>query len=140
MICPCDTHFCFLCSAYLDAQNPYVHFNTRGTDCYQRLWEGEEGDLEHAREIAAQQADQPEPAAQDGGQQEERRIPPPDDGDELLIVFEEDTDSEAEFEVPLEEVPAVRAGRGRAARGGRAARRQAGRGGGRGGRGRAGGD
>ncbi|KAA8913137.1 RWD domain-containing protein [Sphaerosporella brunnea] len=47
MICACDTHFCFLCSAYLAAENPYVHFNTRGTECFQRLWEGEEGDLEN---------------------------------------------------------------------------------------------
>ncbi|KAI5791515.1 RWD domain-containing protein [Pyronema domesticum] len=53
MICACTTHFCFLCSAYLDASNPYTHFNTRGTECYQRLWEGEEGDEENIRRIRA---------------------------------------------------------------------------------------
>ena len=40
----CNTHFCYLCGAWLDGQMPYVHFNTRGTDCYQRLFELEEGD------------------------------------------------------------------------------------------------
>ncbi|KAK4506083.1 hypothetical protein PRZ48_004048 [Zasmidium cellare] len=40
----CLTHFCYLCGAYLDGQNPYVHFNTAGTTCYQRLWDFEEGD------------------------------------------------------------------------------------------------
>ncbi|KAI5803157.1 RWD domain-containing protein [Geopyxis carbonaria] len=44
MVCTCGTHFCFLCSAFLVAANPYAHFNTRGGECYQRLWEGEEGD------------------------------------------------------------------------------------------------
>ncbi|KAF2161090.1 hypothetical protein M409DRAFT_28421 [Zasmidium cellare ATCC 36951] len=40
----CSTHFCYLCGFYLDPQNPYLHFNTAGTTCYQRLWELEEGD------------------------------------------------------------------------------------------------
>ena len=40
----CQTHFCYLCGAWLDAGNPYLHFNTRGSTCYQRLWELEEGD------------------------------------------------------------------------------------------------
>ncbi|KAI5820070.1 RWD domain-containing protein [Pyronema omphalodes] len=53
MICTCATHFCFLCSAYLDASNPYSHFNTRGSECYQRLWEGEEGDEENIRRLRA---------------------------------------------------------------------------------------
>jgi len=40
----CQTHFCYLCGAWLEAGNPYQHFNTRGSTCYQRLWELEEGD------------------------------------------------------------------------------------------------
>lgn len=45
MICyTCGTHFCYLCSAWLDKQNPYRHFNTRSEGCYMRLWELEEGD------------------------------------------------------------------------------------------------
>ncbi len=40
----CNTHFCYLCGAWLDASNPYQHFNKPGTGCYQRLWELEEGD------------------------------------------------------------------------------------------------
>ena len=40
----CNTHFCYLCGAWLDGQNPYQHFNKAGTECYQRLWELEEGD------------------------------------------------------------------------------------------------
>jgi E3 ubiquitin-protein ligase RNF14 len=47
MICfRCKTHFCYLCSAWLSADNPYSHFNTEGTPCHMRLWELEEGDGE----------------------------------------------------------------------------------------------
>ncbi|KAI1130943.1 RWD-domain-containing protein [Nemania abortiva] len=45
----CHTHFCYLCSAWLDPSNPYKHFNTQPTkdapsSCYMRLWELEGGD------------------------------------------------------------------------------------------------
>ncbi|KAI9690092.1 MAG: translation termination inhibitor protein itt1 [Bogoriella megaspora] len=40
----CGTHFCYLCSSWLDGQNPYSHFNQQGKGCYMRLWELEEGD------------------------------------------------------------------------------------------------
>ncbi|KAI0194609.1 RWD-domain-containing protein [Astrocystis sublimbata] len=44
----CQTHFCYLCSAWLDPSNPYKHFNTQPggavTSCYMRLWELEGGD------------------------------------------------------------------------------------------------
>ncbi|KAK5137084.1 hypothetical protein LTR08_001093 [Meristemomyces frigidus] len=40
----CNSHFCYLCGAWLDAGNPYQHFNKEGTGCFQRLWELEEGD------------------------------------------------------------------------------------------------
>ncbi|KAG7008090.1 hypothetical protein G7Y79_00007g022150 [Physcia stellaris] len=40
----CEAHFCYLCSAWLDPANPYLHFNTAKTPCYSRLWELEAGD------------------------------------------------------------------------------------------------
>ncbi|KAL2157631.1 hypothetical protein VTH06DRAFT_6010 [Thermothelomyces fergusii] len=45
----CGTHFCYLCSARLDPENPYRHFNTppsadKSQPCYMRLWELGEGD------------------------------------------------------------------------------------------------
>ncbi|MCJ1406479.1 translation termination inhibitor protein itt1 [Ptychographa xylographoides] len=45
MICfKCNSHFCYLCSAWLAEDNPYKHFNTLWTPCYMKLWELEEGD------------------------------------------------------------------------------------------------
>ncbi|KAL7931160.1 RWD domain-containing protein [Trichoderma chlorosporum] len=49
MICSrCDTHFCYLCSCWLDPGNPYRHYNQQQdgkvTSCYMRLWELEGGD------------------------------------------------------------------------------------------------
>ncbi|TDZ74103.1 E3 ubiquitin-protein ligase itt1 [Colletotrichum trifolii] len=49
MICfRCASHFCYLCSAWLDPRNPYAHFNQQPdgkiTSCYMRLWELEGGD------------------------------------------------------------------------------------------------
>lgn len=45
MICfSCGTHFCYLCSSWLDEGNPYRHFNTLNYDCYNRLWDMEGGD------------------------------------------------------------------------------------------------
>ncbi|KAI1867956.1 uncharacterized protein JN550_006763 [Neoarthrinium moseri] len=44
----CQTHFCYLCSAWLNPENPYQHFNTQPSgevnSCYMRLWELEGGD------------------------------------------------------------------------------------------------
>jgi E3 ubiquitin-protein ligase RNF14 len=40
----CQSHFCYLCSAWLDPSNPYKHFNTTESSCYMRLWELEGGD------------------------------------------------------------------------------------------------
>jgi len=40
----CVTHFCYLCGSWLDADNPYQHFNKPGSPCYQRLWDMEGGD------------------------------------------------------------------------------------------------
>ncbi|KAI9672275.1 MAG: translation termination inhibitor protein itt1 [Alyxoria varia] len=39
----CETHFCYLCGAWLDRGNPYKHFGNRGGSCYMKLWEFEEG-------------------------------------------------------------------------------------------------
>ncbi|KAH8821408.1 hypothetical protein F5884DRAFT_85627 [Xylogone sp. PMI_703] len=45
MICfKCNSHFCYLCSAWLQPENPYIHFNKINTGCYMRLWELEGGD------------------------------------------------------------------------------------------------
>lgn len=40
----CDTHFCYLCSAWLSPDNPYSHFNQTSSTCYNRLWDLEGGD------------------------------------------------------------------------------------------------
>ncbi|KAL8708154.1 MAG: hypothetical protein Q9220_006915 [cf. Caloplaca sp. 1 TL-2023] len=45
MICfKCSTHFCYLCTSWLDASNPYQHFNNPQKPCFLRLWELEAGD------------------------------------------------------------------------------------------------
>ncbi|KAI0024500.1 RWD domain-containing protein [Xylariomycetidae sp. FL0641] len=49
MLCfRCQTHFCYLCSAWLDPSNPYRHFNIQPSGetngCFMRLWELEGGD------------------------------------------------------------------------------------------------
>jgi len=40
----CDTHFCYLCGAYLLQGDPYRHFNIKESECFMKLWELEEGD------------------------------------------------------------------------------------------------
>ena len=40
MSCRCGFHFCYLCGGRLSPQNPYPHFNTPGTHCFQRLFDG----------------------------------------------------------------------------------------------------
>ena len=40
----CRTHYCYLCSAWLDPSNPYRHFNQVKKPCYNRLWDLEGGD------------------------------------------------------------------------------------------------
>ncbi|OAA60479.1 RWD domain-containing protein [Niveomyces insectorum RCEF 264] len=58
MICfRCNTHFCYLCSAWLEPTNPYRHFgvapNGATTSCHNRLWELEFGDGDEADARAA---------------------------------------------------------------------------------------
>jgi E3 ubiquitin-protein ligase RNF14 len=40
----CNTHFCYLCGAWLDPAQPYKHYSKAGTPCYNQLWEMAEGD------------------------------------------------------------------------------------------------
>ncbi|KAL4905312.1 hypothetical protein BDW74DRAFT_21307 [Aspergillus multicolor] len=40
----CETHFCYLCSAWLEEGNPYRHFNDLTSPCFNRLWDLEGGD------------------------------------------------------------------------------------------------
>jgi E3 ubiquitin-protein ligase RNF14 len=62
MICfKCNTHFCYLCSSWLDERNPYEHFNREKSGCYQRLWElegGDDGEMGIAYGGGVQQDDQ----------------------------------------------------------------------------------
>jgi len=42
---PAQTHFCYLCGAWLNSSNPYAHFNDKkNKGCYQRLMDMAEGD------------------------------------------------------------------------------------------------
>ncbi|KAI9890906.1 MAG: translation termination inhibitor protein itt1 [Vezdaea aestivalis] len=62
MICfRCQTHFCYLCCAYLEPANPYQHFNIPHRDCYMRLWELEEGDDEEGVRVRDQRLEAPAP-------------------------------------------------------------------------------
>ncbi|MCO5612565.1 hypothetical protein L7F22_066833 [Adiantum nelumboides] len=39
----CHTHLCYRCGTRLNPREPYRHFNTLGTSCYQKLFDGELG-------------------------------------------------------------------------------------------------
>jgi E3 ubiquitin-protein ligase RNF14 len=42
----CKSHFCYLCSAWLNPDNPYEHFNNKkNKGCFQRLMDMAEGDM-----------------------------------------------------------------------------------------------
>lgn len=42
----CDTHFCYLCGAWLNPDHPYAHYNDpKNKHCFQRLMDGAEGDM-----------------------------------------------------------------------------------------------
>lgn len=57
MICfKCNSHFCYLCSSWLDVNNPYKHYNQEGTYCHMRLWELEEGDGDEMDRIGDREA------------------------------------------------------------------------------------
>ncbi|KAH8712197.1 RING finger protein-like protein [Phaeosphaeriaceae sp. PMI808] len=56
----CETHFCYLCGAWLNPSHPYAHFNDpKQKVCFQRLMdgaEGEEGDVQFGGRRGAEQA------------------------------------------------------------------------------------
>ena len=112
MICfTCNTHFCYLCGSWLDGRNPYAHFNKPGTECYQRLWELEEGDegqapgdgrgfvggargweqmaIEAAREADAQEVAAAAEAAENAAVARAANVPPapepPDRGQDIPV-------------------------------------------------------
>ncbi|KAK9419836.1 hypothetical protein SUNI508_07085 [Seiridium unicorne] len=97
----CQTHFCYLCSAWLNPENPYQHFNTQPggevNSCYMRLWELEGGD-----------GDEVGVAFQGGNAIRNPNIQPGQYGQHLEIVQEpEDDESESEID---EEDAAARIG------------------------------
>ncbi|KAF2397292.1 RWD-domain-containing protein [Trichodelitschia bisporula] len=50
MICPqCETHFCYLCSMWLDPGDPYKHFSREDLPCQGHLWDAEDGNEEGAQ-------------------------------------------------------------------------------------------
>jgi E3 ubiquitin-protein ligase RNF14 len=81
MICfKCNSHFCYLCSAWLSPSNPYQHYNDKKTGCYMRLWELEGGDgddvgIGFAGGVEREVVILPEPEAVP--EIEEVEIPPP---------------------------------------------------------------
>ena len=92
MICfKCNTHFCYLCSAWLEPGNPYKHYNEERTNCYMRLWELEEGDGDEADRRAVREAREME------FEEEEEEIP---EVAEVII-------QEPEVEEPTEPEPVV---------------------------------
>ncbi|SPO25609.1 related to ring finger protein 14 [Ustilago trichophora] len=62
----CQTHYCYLCGKHISSQNPYLHFNTPGYECYHRLFDGLLGD--QARQAQQQGQEQGQ------GQGEEQAI------------------------------------------------------------------
>lgn len=88
----CQTHFCYLCSAWLHPDNPYQHYNTEpggeANGCYMRLWELEGGDGD---DVGA--------GYQGGNAIRNPNIQPGEYGQHLEIVEEAgDDDSESEID------------------------------------------
>ncbi|KAJ0360735.1 hypothetical protein COL154_007321 [Colletotrichum chrysophilum] len=91
MICfRCASHFCYLCSAWLDPRNPYAHFNEQPngkfTSCYMRLWELEGGDGDDVDVGFA------------GGRQQQQQAPQPVEVIDIVPEIEEPDDTESEDE------------------------------------------
>ncbi|KAJ0388118.1 hypothetical protein COL922a_000749 [Colletotrichum nupharicola] len=92
MICfRCASHFCYLCSAWLDPRNPYAHFNEQPngkfTSCYMRLWELEGGD-----------GDDVDVGFAGGRQQQQAAVPQPVEVIDIVPEIEEPDDTESEDE------------------------------------------
>ncbi|KAI8850379.1 hypothetical protein BC829DRAFT_488742 [Chytridium lagenaria] len=47
----CETHFCYLCGDTLKASNPYAHYNDKRSQCYNRLFEDNEGRIPDGNRI-----------------------------------------------------------------------------------------
>ncbi|KAF2640926.1 hypothetical protein P280DRAFT_452028 [Massarina eburnea CBS 473.64] len=52
----CLKHLCYLCGMELDSTDPYKHFNTKGSSCYQKLFPTWGGDAENQDEFAGVRA------------------------------------------------------------------------------------
>jgi E3 ubiquitin-protein ligase RNF14 len=56
----CESHFCYLCGAWLNPDHPYAHYNDpKNKNCFQRLMdgaEGDEGDVQFGGRRGAEQA------------------------------------------------------------------------------------
>lgn len=97
MICyRCRSHFCYLCSAWLDPANPYQHFNEmpggKVTGCYMRLWELENGDGDDVDYGFAGGVRRPEPQqeqARPAVEEEARVVAVIEEPDEELVEREE---------------------------------------------------
>ncbi|PQE09456.1 RWD domain-containing protein [Rutstroemia sp. NJR-2017a BVV2] len=95
MICfKCQSHFCYLCSAWLDPSNPYKHYNVETTGCYMRLWELEGGDGDDVG------------IGYVGGNQRAR--PVEEIPEEELVVFEVEEPEPEVQEAPVAEEPGDR--------------------------------
>lgn len=117
MICTCSTHFCFLCSSYLPPDEPYAHFNTRGTSCYMQLWHGEHGDQEPVGDAPLaggaprEQVPVMPPAEAAQVLAEENAAPLAEELDLIelqrafIIEFDDGSDTEPENEIAFEDVP-----------------------------------
>ena len=81
MICfKCNTHFCYLCGAFLTSANPYQHYNKPNEGCYMRLWELEGGDgddIGHRFEGGLQLGELPEAESDDDDDLDENIRRPP---------------------------------------------------------------
>ncbi|KAH8908749.1 RWD-domain-containing protein [Coniochaeta sp. PMI_546] len=98
MICyRCRSHFCYLCSAWLDPANPYQHFNEmpggKVTGCYMRLWELENGDGDDVDYGFAGGVRRPEPQ-----EQEVEGRAAPEEAAAIVAVIEEPDEEEFEGE------------------------------------------
>lgn len=102
MICyRCRSHFCYLCAAWLDPANPYLHYNEmpggRATACYMRLWALEEGDGANVdRERAGGEGRPPEPPPPQ--QRDEARPEPEEVAGRIVAVVEEPEEERVEGE------------------------------------------
>ncbi|KAH7318636.1 RWD domain-containing protein [Stachybotrys elegans] len=148
----CDTHFCYLCSSWLDPRNPYQHYNEQPggkvTGCYMRLWEleGENEDFGPQRVPRIQQEEhrglavhpvpeieEPDDSDSEHEMEERQHQPLHDNGHNIAVAREaplvlrlvDDQAGQPPIPPPAPEAPPIQGGRGRNAprRGGRGGNR-----------------